>query len=56
MKHVCIASMGFTNSKTIAEEYITGESVKTLHYAKGPKCATKDTLKPVKDNKPLGKP
>ena len=53
MKHVCIASLGFVNSKTIAEEYITGKSVKTLHCAKGPKCATKDTPKPVKDTKQL---
>ena len=43
----------FVNSKTIAKEYITGKSVQTLHCAKEPKCATKDTQKPVNDTKHL---
>ena len=51
MKHVCTASLDIVNSKTIVEEHIARKNVKILQGVKGPKCATKDILKPVKDTK-----
>ena len=49
MEPVSTINMDFLSSKNCAREHTTRKSVKIHLGAKGPNCATKDTLKFVKD-------